>query len=80
MISPSSPSPSFYGDSTGSSRTAGFTRLTFSGLEKTLAKFEKIADSVSYEEKAKVLVYASKSILSGYKEKARAKEATGNLA
>lgn len=79
-ITPSSPNPSYFGNSTGSQSASGFVRVTFTGLEKTLAAFDKIADSVDFAEKRKVVEKASQSILFGYREKARAIEATGNLA
>lgn len=75
-----SPNPSFYGDQTGGQRAAGFVRLSFTGLEKVLERFAELSDSLDPKERETVLRTASKSLMAGYKIKAKRMEATGNLA
>lgn len=79
-ISPSNPNPSFYGSQTGSQSANRFIRISFTGLEKVLQQFNEIADSVDFKSKQAAVRKASEAILVGYREKAKAMEATGNLA
>lgn len=80
MISRGNPTPLDFGGKTGKETAQGFVRIGMGGMDAVLKKFYEIADSVSYEDKALAVRRASRPILDGYKEKAKAVEATGNLA
>ena len=80
MINRGNPTPLDFGGQTGKQIANAFVRIGMTGMDEVLKRFYEIADSVSYEDKKEAVRRASRPILDGYKEKARAMEATGNLA
>lgn len=80
MINRGSPTPIDFNGRTGKQIANAFVRIGMDGMDEVLKRFYEIEQSVSYAEKAAAVKKASVPILEGYKQRARAIEATGNLA